>query len=178
MAGGPHRPMLAKVREEIPEGPGWRYEPKWDGFRAIVRREGEALEIRSRDDRPFNRYYPEIETLVLERGGPDYVLDGEIAVVRPEGFGFDELLQRIHPAASRVKMLADKWPATLIVFDLLELEGEDLRSRPLKERRSMLEELAHGLAVSLAPNDLAELPVGPDFFLTPHTDDVAVARRW
>ena len=174
----PHRPMLAKVREEIPEGPGWRYEPKWDGFRAIVRHQGDALDIRSRDDRPFNRYYPEVVDLVLERGGPGYVVDGEIVVVRPEGFGFDELLQRIHPAASRVKMLSEKWPATLIVFDLLQLDGDDLRGRPLSERRALLEELAGQLDISLAPDDLAELPVGPDLFLTPQTDDIAIARRW
>ena len=178
MTGPAHRPMLAKVREEIPEGPGWRYEPKWDGFRAIVRHAGDALDIRSRDDRPFTRYYPEIETLMLERGGPDYVLDGEIVVVRPEGFGFDELLQRIHPAASRVKTLSERWPATFIAFDLLERDGEDLRTRPLRERRSMLEDLASALGAPLAPDDLAKLPVGPDLFLTPHTDDVAVTRRW
>jgi ATP-dependent DNA ligase len=95
---------------------------------------GDALDIRSRDDRPFDRYYPEVERLVLGRGGPDYVVDGEIVVVRPEGFGFDELLQRIHPAASRVKMLTERWPATLIVFDALELGGEDLRARPTSPR--------------------------------------------
>src|SRR3990172_2912779 len=168
--------MLAKVQEAIPEGPGWRYEPKRvagrsSGVRATCSTSEAATTDRSTATTPRS-------SDSCSRGGPDHVVDGEIVVVRPEGFGFDELLQRIHPATSRVKMLSEKWPATLIVFDLLELEGEDLRSRPLVERRSMREELASTLDARLAPDDLAEIPAGPDLFLTPQTDDVAVARRW
>jgi len=177
VAGGAYRPMLAKLADRFPDGEGWRFEPKWDGFRALCRHSA-GVEIRSRDDKPFTRYFPELENLLAERGGPSYAVDGEIVVVRPEGFGFDELLQRIHPAASRVRMLAERWPASLVVFDLLELDGRDLTGEPLALRRHALEELAVTIGAPVAPDDLAAIPVGPDVWLTPQTNDREGAMRW
>ena len=124
-------PMLAKLQPEIPRGEGWSYEPKWDGFRTIVTVGDGGVELESRTDRPMGRYFPEIVELVAARGTGPLVADGEIVMVRPEGLSFDELQLRLHPAASRVRMLAAEIPATLILFDLLEEGGEDLRARPL-----------------------------------------------
>src|SRR2546426_1158017 len=108
--------MLAKLRPELPRGDGWSYEPKWDGFRAIVFRDAEGVRLQSRDERPLGRYFPEVAGVVDATPNDTWVADGEIVIVRPQGLGFDELLQRIHPAASRVTKLASEWPATLILF--------------------------------------------------------------
>ena len=116
----PIPPMLAKATPEIPTGEGWIYEPKWDGFRALVFRDGSDLYLQSRDLKPLNRYFPELIEPLLAMGGPDarFVLDGEVVIARPDGgLDFDSLLLRIHPAASRVKMLAEASPASFVAFD-------------------------------------------------------------
>jgi ATP-dependent DNA ligase len=164
----PIDPMLAKPQPEIPAGDGWLYEPKWDGFRALVFRDGDEVYIQSRDLRPFNRYFPELEEPLRAVGGPDqtrWVLDGEIVIARPDGrLDFDALLLRIHPAASRVRMLAAESPASYVAFDCLALGEEDLRERPMAERRAALERLLRDAPASVR--------------LTPSTRDPAEARRW
>lgn len=171
-------PMLAKLETEIPRGHGWTYEPKWDGFRTVVTVDDEVRFV-SRDDRPMMRFFPEVVDLLTTRSdrGP-YVADGELVLVRPTGLEFEELQMRLHPAESRVRKLAAEIPATLILFDLLEEAGEDLRSEPLAERRRRLQELAARLEAPRTPDRLTELPPGPDLRLTPWTDDVATAETW
>ena len=173
--------MLAKLEPEIPRGPGWTYEPKWDGFRTIVTggdADPERVSLVSRDDRPMMRFFPEIVGLVAARPIGPYVADGEIVLVRPGRLAFDELQLRLHPAASRVRKLAAEIPATLILFDLLEADGQDLRALPLEERRRRLAALGGRLGAPPAPDRLEELPLGPELRLTPWTEDVAVAERW
>ena len=133
-------PMLAKLESEIPRGPGWTYEPKWDGFRTIVT-VGDEITLESRGDRPMNRFFPELVGMLEERKDGPFVADGEIVLVRPGSLSFDELQLRLHPAESRVRMLSTEIPATLILFDLLEDEAEDLTDRPLVERRERLAKL-------------------------------------
>jgi ATP-dependent DNA ligase len=177
MAKVGHGPMLAKLQPDIPRGPGWTYEPKWDGVRTIVTvAEGIALE--SRDDRPMMRFFPELVSMLESRRDGPFVADGEIVLVRPGRLSFDELQLRLHPAESRVRKLAAEIPATLILFDLLEEGGEDLAERSLAERRERLASLCARLRVGQAPQDLDELDPGPDLLLTPWTDDVAVAETW
>ena len=170
-------PMLAKLESEIPRGPGWTYEPKWDGFRTIVT-VGDAIRLESRDARPMNRYFPELVTLLEERRDGDFLADAEIVMVRPGELSFDELQLRLHPAESRVRKLAAEIPATLILFDLLEDAGDSVATLPLKDRRERLVALSDRLKVGRAPEDLEELDPGPDLLLTPWTDDLAVAERW
>ena len=158
--------MLAKPIPSIPTGDSWRYEPKWDGFRAIVFRDGDELFIQSRDLKPLNRYFPELEPPLRALAGPParFVIDGEVVITHPDGgLDFDALLLRIHPAASRVRMLAEQSPASFVAFDCLADAG-DLRDRPFAERRARLERL------------LDEPP--ESVHLTPVTDDADVARRW
>ncbi len=116
-------PMLAKLEPEIPTGEGWTYEPKWDGFRTIVT-VGDTITLESRGDRPMNRFFPELISMLEERRDGPFVADGEIVLVRPGSLSFDELQLRLHPAESRVRMLSTEIPATLILFDLLA-EEED-----------------------------------------------------
>jgi ATP-dependent DNA ligase len=159
--------MLAKPTPEIPTSDGWSYEPKWDGFRALVFRDGGEVYIQSRDLKPLNRYFPELEAPLLALAGPDarFVLDGEVVIARPDGgLDFDALLLRIHPAASRVRMLAEQSPASFVAFDCLADGGEDLRARPFSERRGHLERV------------VADPP--ESVHLTPSTTDPAVARHW
>ena len=171
-------PMLAKLQPEIPQGEGWTYEPKWDGFRTIVTvREDGDVELESRGDRPMGRYFPEIAELVGGRRTGPLVADGELVMVRPEGLSFDELQLRLHPAASRVRTLSAEIPATLILFDLLEEAGEDLRDEPLEVRRERLAALAERIGADRTPEQLADLSPGPDLRLTPWTDVLEVARR-
>jgi ATP-dependent DNA ligase len=172
-----HGPMLAKLQPDIPHGPGWTYEPKWDGFRTIVT-VGDEIRLESRDDRPMMRFFPELVTMLEQRRDGAFVADGEIVLVRPGRLSFDELQLRLHPAESRVRKLAAEIPATLILFDLLEDAGQALRDRPLAERRERLASLSGRLQVSQAPQDLEELDSGPDLFLTPWTEDLGVAERW
>ncbi len=162
----PVEPMLAKPTPELPVGEGWRYEPKWDGFRALVFRDGSELYLQSRDLKPLDRYFPELLPPLLSVGGPSarFVLDGEIVIARDGGLDFEALLLRIHPAASRVAMLAAETPAAFVAFDCLAEGADDLRGAPLDERRARLERL------------LAEAPAS--VLLTPASADPAVARRW
>src|SRR5437867_2185811 len=173
--------MLAKLETEIPRGPGWTYEPKWDGFRAIVTAgepDPERIRFVSRDDRPMMRFFPEIVSVLADRPVGPYVADGEIMLVRPGRLALEELQLRLQPAESRMRKLAAEIPTTLILFDLLEEDGEDLRDLPLTSRRERLEALAKRLDAPRAPERLEELPVGPELRLTPFTGDVAVAERW
>jgi len=158
--------MLAKPQSDLPLGGEWRYEPKWDGFRALVFRDGAELLIQSRDLKPLNRYFPELEAPLRSVGGTAarFVLDGEIVIARDGGLNFEALLLRIHPAASRVAMLAADSPASFVAFDLLADGDQDLRARPFVERRAALE------------RRLAKPP--PAVLLTPAAADPAVAREW
>jgi ATP-dependent DNA ligase len=142
----PVEPMLAKLATELPLGEGWLFEPKWDGFRAIVFRSGERLYIQSRDLKPLGRYFPELETLLLRRLPERAVVDGEIVIVGEHGLDFDALQMRLHPAESRVRKLAVEIPAQFVAFDLLALGDSDLRARPQAERRERLEQALAGPA--------------------------------
>src|SRR5437660_1364910 len=135
----PIAPMLAKAAKTIPVGDGILYEPKWDGFRAIIFRDGDEVEIGSRNERPMTRYFPEVVDAVKRELPPRCVVDGEIVVAGDSGLDFDALQQRIHPAESRVKRLAAETPAAFIAFDLLALDDRDLRAEPLSERRAALD---------------------------------------
>ncbi len=161
----PVPPMLAKSVKTIPEG-DYRYEPKWDGFRSILFRDGDEVEIGSRNEKPMTRYFPEIVEAVLANFPERAVIDGEIIVIGESGdrLDFEALQQRVHPAASRVRMLSQKTPARFVAFDLLALGDDDLTGRPFAERRALLES-------ALAD---AEAPI----HLTPVTDDPAVAQEW
>src|SRR5512143_1659395 len=131
--------MLSKAAEALPEGDGWQFEPKWDGFRTLVFRDGEEVLLQSRDEKPMNRYFPELIEPMKELIPKRCVLDGEIVIVGKDGLDFEALLLRIHPAASRVKLLAEQTPSSYVAWDLLAIDGEDLRSSPLSERRRRLE---------------------------------------
>jgi ATP-dependent DNA ligase len=160
----PIEPMLAKLTEALPAGSAFLYEPKWDGFRAIVYRGGGDVFIQSRDLRPLDRYFPELYEALIE-GLPDgCVLDGEIVIATSRGLDFDALQLRLHPAASRVAKLAAETPSAFVAFDALAVDGEDLRKSPQAERRARLEKL------------LAN--VTPPIYLTPMTRDHALAEEW
>ncbi len=137
----PVPPMLAKAVDTLPEGAGFLYEPKWDGFRAIVFRGSPGLLIQSRDLRPLDRYFPELHDAFDDLLPPGCVVDGEIVIATPHGLDFDALELRVHPAASRVAALAKSTPASFVAFDLLAAGGVDLRSRPQHDRRRQLEQL-------------------------------------
>ena len=160
----PLEPMLAKLSEGIPQGDGWLFEPKWDGFRAIVFRDGDETYIQSRDLKPLDRYFPELPPALKANLPERCVLDGEVVIPGPHGLDFEALLLRIHPAESRVRMLAEQTPASFVAWDLLALDDTDLRGTPQGERRRMIEE---ALAV-------AEPPI----HLTPATYDAALAFDW
>lgn len=152
----------------IPEGKEWQYEPKWDGFRCIAFRDGDGIELQSKSQQPLARYFPEVVKTLAALKARRFVLDGEIAVPEGRGFSFDALLQRIHPAASRVKRLSAETPAIYVVFDLLAAEdGRSLLSKPLRERRTRLEEFA---ATYFAG--------GGDIRLSPATPKLAQAKKW
>ncbi|RMI39595.1 ATP-dependent DNA ligase [Streptomyces triticirhizae] len=158
----PVKPMLAKPAARIP--PGLHYEAKWDGFRAIVFRDGPEIEISSRSTKPLTRYFPELAEGLLARLPERCVLDGEIVIARAGRLDFDALLERIHPADSRVRMLAERHPSGFVAFDLLALGERSLLAEPLAERRRLLVET------------LAD--AGPPLFLAPATTDLALARDW
>ncbi len=155
--------MLAKLSSGLPEGEGWLYEPKWDGFRALVFLDGGELYLQSRDLKPLDRYFPELLEPLRAQLPQRCVLDGEIVIAGADGLDFDALLLRIHPAASRIKLLAAQTPASYVAFDLLALEV-DLQATAFEERRLLLEQ-------SLA---LAK----PPLFLTPATRDRGLAQDW
>src|SRR5438270_1697527 len=164
MLQGPIPQMLAKLGNSLPEGEGWIFEPKWDGFRAIVFRDGDDLLLQSRDLKPLNRYFPELEEPLRRQLPRRCVVDGEIVIAGPNGLDFDALLLLIHPAASRIKLLASQTPASYVAFDLLALDDEDLQQAPQEERRRRLERVLAG--------------VRPPLYLTPATRDRAVAQDW
>jgi ATP-dependent DNA ligase len=156
--------MLAKLADEIPAGDDWLYEPKWDGFRAIVFRGGSELFIQSRDLRPLDRYFPELHDVLLAQLPERCVVDGEIVIAAGDGLDFDALQLRLHPAASRVAKLAKEMPASFIAFDLLAIDDDDVCARPQRERRARLEQAFAGVV--------------PPVHLTPVTRDRAVAVDW
>lgn len=158
----PVKPMLAKSVKKIP--PGMQYEAKWDGFRAIVHRDGPELELGSRTGKPLTRYFPELVAALAERLPARCVVDGEIVIAHDGRLDFDRLSERIHPAASRVAMLAERTPARFIAFDLLALGDDSLLDTPLVERRTALERMLAG--------------VGAPVHLAPATTDVEVAEEW
>jgi ATP-dependent DNA ligase len=160
----PVKPMLAKLAREMPAPDGMLYEPKWDGFRCIVFRDGDEVELGSRNEKPLTRYFPELPPALIANIPSRCVLDGEIVIGGENGLDFEALLQRIHPAASRIKMLAATTPAAFVAFDILALGDDDLRSRPFGERRAALEQALAG----------AQPPV----HLTPATSDPVVATDW
>ncbi|HLW47908.1 MAG TPA: ATP-dependent DNA ligase [bacterium] len=160
----PIEPMLSAPAETLPEGDGWLYEPKWDGFRAIVFRTTADVFIQSRDLRPLDRYFPELHEAFLAQLPAGCVVDGEIVIATPHGLDFDALQLRLHPAASRVAMLAKATPAAFVAFDLLAVDGRDLRTSPQADRRARLERLVAGTA--------------PPLYLTPMTRDRATASEW
>jgi ATP-dependent DNA ligase len=155
--------MLAKLAEELPAGQGMLYEPKWDGFRAIVFRGRSDVYIQSRDSRPLDRYFPDLHAALL-KSLPEGVFDGEIVIATPHGLDFDLLQLRLHPAASRVAKLAAETPASFVAFDLLADGRRDLRDTPLRERRAHLERLLEGIK--------------PPVYLTPMTRDLKTATDW
>jgi ATP-dependent DNA ligase len=160
----PVEPMLAKLATELPAGDGWLFEPKWDGFRAIVFRDGDRIYIQSRDSKPLNRYFPELEAELLAGLPLRCVVDGEIVIAGDRGLDFDALQMRLHPAASRVAKLAAETPSSFVAFDLLADGGDDLRGRPQAERRRRLEQ--------------ALARAGGRIHLTPASRDRAVADEW
>src|SRR6201986_4474272 len=137
----PLLPMLAKRVDEIPAGEDWLFEPKWDGFRALIFRDAEEILIQSRDEKSLNRYFPELMEPLRRQLPERCVLDGEIVIASERGLDFDALQLRIHPAASRVKLLSQQTPASVVFFDLLCEGNEDLRGVPFEERRKRLESL-------------------------------------
>jgi len=156
--------MLAKLADEIPAGGGFLFEPKWDGFRALVFRTASDVFIQSRDLRPLDRYFPELHQIFLDKLPANCVVDGEIVIATARGLDFDALQLRLHPAASRVAKLAKETPAGFVAFDLLALDDRDLREVPLRDRRTALEQ-ALGAA-------------GAPLHVTPMTRDRAVAVEW
>jgi ATP-dependent DNA ligase len=157
-------PMLAAPQDEMPDGNGWVYEPKWDGFRTLVHREGDRVTLISRGARDMTRYFPELLEPVRLLPAPSCVIDCEIVIVTRNGLDFDALQQRIHPADSRVRMLSQSTPARIVAFDVIAEAGRDLRPEPLRERRDRLEALLERVTEPI--------------HLTPYTDDVDVAREW
>jgi ATP-dependent DNA ligase len=160
----PIEPMLAALADELPASAGFLFEPKWDGFRALVFRGMGEVFIQSRDLRPLDRYFPELHDVLLGSLPDGCVLDGEIVIATPHGLDFDALQLRLHPAASRVAKLAKETPAAFVGFDLLARDGRDLRGATQRERRALLEQLLAG--------------VKPPVYLTPMTEDRSVAAEW
>jgi ATP-dependent DNA ligase len=156
--------MLAKLVDEIPTAAGLLFEPKWDGFRAIVFRTADDVYIQSRDLKPLDRYFPELHDALIEQLPPDCVVDGEIVIATPEGLDFDALQLRLHPAASRVAKLAKAAPSSFVAFDLLGADGQSLLDCPQSDRRRALERLL--------------TQVKPPVYLTPMTRNRELAAEW
>jgi ATP-dependent DNA ligase len=164
----PFPPMEALLVDQIPNGQGWQYEPKWDGFRCLIFRDGSKVFLQSKAGQPLARYFPELTEAAQRLKAPRFVLDGEIAIPVDNRLSFDRLLMRIHPAASRVKRLSVESPALFIAFDLLvATDGKSLAKRPLSERRALLETFARKY-----------FPADKRIRLSPATTDVATARKW
>src|SRR6266853_4194568 len=160
----PIEPMLAKAVEGLPTDEGLLFEPKWDGFRAIVYRGASDLYIQSRDLKPLDRYFPELHAVLLAQLPKGCVVDGEIVIATSHGLDFDALQMRLHPAASRVAKLAKETPASFVAFDLLASDGRDRMASAQSERRALLEKLFARLRSPL--------------HLTPMTQDRALAEQW
>jgi len=160
----PLAPMLSAAAEALPSDEGWLFEPKWDGFRTLVFRDGDEILLQSRDERPMNRYFPELIAPLVATLPKRCVVDGEIVIVGSSGLDFEALLLRIHPAESRVKMLAEQTPASFVAWDLLAIGDKDLRESPLEKRRARLEA---ALAEAAAP-----------IHLSPATGDRKLAEDW
>ena len=160
----PLAPMLSSAAAALPQGEGWLFEPKWDGFRTLVFRDGDEILLQSRDEKPMNRYFPELGAPLAAALPERCVLDGEIVIAGPDGLDFEALLLRIHPAESRVKLLASQTPASYVAWDLLAIGNEDLRGTPLAKRRERLEKV---LAKAVAP-----------VHLSPATHDRKLAEDW
>jgi len=161
-------PMEALAAAELPLGPEWQYEPKWDGFRCLARREQDTVELQSKSGQPLERYFPDVVEALSKLGARRFLLDGELVIPVDGNLSFNELQLRLHPAASRVNMLARRHPAVYVVFDLLEDErGANWQDRPLRERRARLERFA---ARYFGASGAVRL--------SPATADVAAARRW
>ncbi|MFN2512448.1 MAG: ATP-dependent DNA ligase [Pyrinomonadaceae bacterium] len=160
----PILPMLAKRVGELPTAGEWIFEPKWDGFRALVFRDGDEILIQSRDEKPLNRYFPELLEPLRSQLPARCVLDGEIVLARDGALDFDALQLRIHPAESRVKLLSKESPTSIVLFDVLSEGERDLRTRPFQERRRILETLLSSAA--------------PPIHLTPATSDLTIAADW
>jgi len=161
--GPPLAPMLARLARELPLG-GYLYEPKWDGFRCLVFRHGDDVDLRSRNDRPLARYFPEVVEALRALPEPRVVLDGELVARRGGALDFPSLLARIHPAASRVERLRAEAPAAFVAFDVLAAGDDDVRARPFADRRRLLESLLRRAR--------------PPLHVTPLTADAELARRW
>ncbi|HUR19428.1 MAG TPA: ATP-dependent DNA ligase [Vicinamibacterales bacterium] len=164
MVTPPIEPMLAKLADEIPTASGFLFEPKWDGFRAIVFRSADDVFIQSRDLKPLDRYFPELHTALVECLPPGCVIDGEVVIATKDGLDFDALQMRLHPAASRVTKLAKESPSSFVAFDLLAVDGTSIMEQPQSQRREDLERL------------LAR--VKPPLYLTPVTRDRKMAIEW
>jgi ATP-dependent DNA ligase len=160
----PLEPMLAKAVSELPDGDGWLYEPKWDGFRAVVFKDGDEVYTQSRDLKPLDRYFPELAEPFRAQLPDRCVLDGEVVIAGDDGLAFEALLLRIHPAESRVRMLASETPASFVAWDVLALDDDDLRRVPQGERRARLEGLLSGAT--------------PPMHITPATSDRSTAADW
>jgi ATP-dependent DNA ligase len=160
----PVLPMLAKQVGELPVGGIWIFEPKWDGFRALVFRDGDEILIQSRDEKSLNRYFPELFEPLRSQLPARCVLDGEIVIANDGALDFDALQLRIHPAESRVKLLSQEIPASIVFFDLLAEGNRDLRGMPFQNRRQLLESLLS--------------PAAPPLHLTPATSELKIARDW
>lgn len=156
--------MLAKRVEELPTGDEWIFEPKWDGFRAIIFRDEDEVFIQSRDEKPLNRYFPDLLDPLRSALPGRCVLDGEVVIVKEHGLDFDELQLRLHPAASRVRLLSQQSPASIVFFDVLAEGERDLRGKPFRVRRQVLEKLLSSAA--------------PPIHLTPATLDRVLAADW
>ena len=163
-----YAPMEALPATELPTGLEWQYEPKWDGFRCLAFRDHERIELMSKSAKPLTRYFPELVAALSEVAAKKFVLDGEIVIPVDETLSFDDLLMRIHPAASRIRKLSEATPCTFIVFDLLvDADGESLVKEPLETRRHKLEQFTKKYLKS-----------NRTIRLSPRTEDLAVARKW
>jgi ATP-dependent DNA ligase len=160
----PILPMLAKRVSELPRDGEWIFEPKWDGFRALVFRDGDEVLIQSRDEKPLNRYFPELIDPIIKQLPKRCVLDGEVVVAKDGALDFDSLQLRIHPAESRIKLLSGEIPASIVFFDLLAEGQKDFRGQPFEVRRKRLESMLGS--------------VGPPLHLTPATTEFDLASDW
>ena len=157
--------MEALLAAELPEGEGWQFEPKWDGFRCLAKRDGAEVTLTSKSGKPLARYFPEVVDMLAELKSKSFVLDGELIIPLGDALSFDALQLRLHPAESRIRKLAKETPAEIMAFDLLELDGESLTSFPLGERRKALEKF-------FAKNE------APGLHLSPATTDRNTALDW